>query len=270
MRSTWLRTWSSSGWSTSASAVRSPRSRPHTAVASPWFVASPPTVTIVRRAARLHVGQDPLQLAHLVAPVWSAVGAVVLQPHLRAGPGGQRPQPAHRGRRLSQAHMRNRFAKGGKALVEEGGHPPAARAIASSASAFVAYVLARTRRSSSNSYTKWIWKSEIPPPPLRRKLPEASDRVALHAHGVQARLRDVLLTLELIEEGEQLLAGQHAPTGRMRDPLHVRLRERDPRLEAALGDGLPEPAYQPHLAFSWWHQWSPAPTTRFPSRRDGF
>ena len=88
--------------------------------------------------ARLHVGQDPLQLAHLVAPVWGAVGAVVLQPHLRAGARGQRPQPAHRGRRLSQPYVWNRFAKGGKALVEEGGHPPPARAIASSASAFVA------------------------------------------------------------------------------------------------------------------------------------
>lgn len=71
-------------------------------------------------AAALDVGNQPLELAHLVAsPTTGAEGAVFLDPDTEA------IQPADRRRVLGQYEVRKRLRQNRKALVQEGpGHAP--------------------------------------------------------------------------------------------------------------------------------------------------
>ena len=203
--------------------------------------------------ARLHVGQDPLQLADLVAAVGapyapssfshtSGPGPVASARRRRTGDGAsprrtcgivsRRAGKRSWRRAVTRRRARDRLQRIGARGVSGRAHQALVLELVHDVDLEVRDPAASLEPEAAGGHERCR-----PPPRWSKGAP-----------------RDVLLALELVEEGEQLLAGQHPPTGRVRDPLHVRIRERSAASRPLVGDGLPEPAYQPHSAFCWWHR----------------
>ena len=207
---------------------------------------SAPTVTIVRRPPRGGVGQDPLELADLVAAVDGAVGAVVLHPDLAPRLRGQRREPAHRRGAVAERPVRERRPQLRPARVDAR-RQSSSTPIASSASARVAI---------GRGAPQVVVLELVDPVDLelrdaaRAPQPEAAGReheVPVGVVGVGQHLEQLALALELGEELERLLAGEHLAAGRMGAPLHAG-SQLQPRLDAAFTDRLPDAADEPDVA----------------------